>query len=144
MSSAHITSKTQNRLILLKENSVDGNNKSCQWQFDMQYASVQKDTLFSPKGCMKSIIYIAIILLSPTLKSENILQIFHQLHICMVHAHVRTHTHSLFSHIPQLGLGKEEQAQDIPVNHQDHITSSYRHIHNRGVNTSFTSPCWRI
>lgn len=76
----------------------------------MQYVSVQKDTLIPPKA-----VWRATTLLSPTVKSENtyLANILPTAHLHGVNAH------TLSSHIPQLGLG-------MPVNHQDHIISSYK------------------
>lgn len=74
-----------------------GNDK-----FDMQYAPVQKDTLFSPEVCMNCIIYSHH--LSAILKSKNTLQIFHQ-YTCAAHT---PHIHTPFSYIHKLGLGKGE------------------------------------
>lgn len=81
----------------------------------MQYVSVQKDTLFPPKA-----VWRAITLLSPTVKSENT---YRANILPTTHMHgVNAHTPS--SHIPQLGLGMRE-VRGMPVNHQDHIISSY-------------------
>lgn len=64
--------------------------------------SLYRRTYYTHQKATEGASYTAITLLSPTLKTENILQIFHHLHTCMVHAHPP------FSHIPKLGVGKGE------------------------------------